>query len=145
MQSDKKLLSYDLVPKDGKPYLRMKVEGKSRDFAPEEISSMVLLKMKQIAEAYLGHEIKNAVVTVPAYFNDSQRQATKDAGVIAGLNVLRIINEPTAAAIAYGLDRKEETESTILVYDLGGGTFDVSLLTIEQGVFEVLLQMEIHT
>jgi len=110
----------------------MKVEGKSRDFAPEEISSMVLLKMKQIAEAYFGHEIKNAVVTVPAYFNDSQCQATKDAGVIAGLNVLRIINEPTAAAIAYGLDRKEETESTILVYDLGGGTFDVSLLIIEQ-------------
>jgi len=106
--------------------------------APDEISSMVLLKMKQIAEAYLGHEIKNAVVTVPAYFNDSQRQATKDAGVIAGLNVLRIINEPTAAAIAYGLDRKEEAESTILVYDLGGGTFDVSLLTIEQGVFEVV-------
>jgi len=99
---------------------------------------MVLIKMKEIAEAYLGSDVKNAVVTVPAYFNDAQRQATKDAGAIAGLNVLRIINEPTAAAIAYGLDNKGETEKNILVFDLGGGTFDVSLLTIDNGVFEVI-------
>lgn len=138
VQSDKKLLSFELVNKDSKPYIRMNVNGKPRDFAPEEISSMVLLKMKQIAETYLGHEVVNAVVTVPAYFTDSQRQATKDAGVIAGLNVLRIINEPTAAAIAYGLDKKDMKESNILVYDLGGGTFDVSLLTIENGLFEVV-------
>ena len=138
VQSDKKLLSYELIPKADKPYIRMNINGKPRDFAPEEISSMVLVKMKQIAETYLGYEVVNAVVTVPAYFTDAQRQATKDAGVIAGLNVLRIINEPTAAAIAYGLDRKEEGETTILVYDLGGGTFDVSLLTIEEGIFEVV-------
>jgi len=99
---------------------------------------MVLIKMKEIAEAYLGSDVKNAVVTVPAYFNDAQRQATKDAGAIAGLNVLRIINEPTAAAIAYGLDNKGEAEKNILVFDLGGGTFDVSLLTIDNGVFEVV-------
>lgn len=99
---------------------------------------MVLIKMKEIAEAYLGAEVKNAVVTVPAYFNDSQRQATKDAGAIAGLNVIRIINEPTAAAIAYGLDQKSGDEKNILVFDLGGGTFDVSLLTIDNGVFEVI-------
>merc|ERR1712024_31865 len=102
----------------------------------EEVSSMVLVKMKEIAEAYLGKEVKNAVVTVPAYFNDSQRQATKDAGSISGLNVLRIINEPTAAAIAYGLDKKGD-EKNVLIFDLGGGTFDVSLLTIEEGIFEV--------
>lgn len=138
VQSDKKLLSYDIVPKDGKPYLRMNINGKPRDFAPEEISAMVLLKMKQIAATYLGQDVINAVVTVPAYFTDSQRQATKDAGKISGLNVLRIINEPTAAAIAYGLDKKGQQESNILVYDLGGGTFDVSLLTIENGLFEVV-------
>ena len=97
---------------------------------------MVLIKMKEIAEAYLGKDVNNAVVTVPAYFNDSQRQATKDAGSIAGLNVLRIINEPTAAAIAYGLDKKGD-ERNVLIFDLGGGTFDVSLLTIEEGIFEV--------
>merc|ERR1711920_728955 len=107
-----------------------------KTFQPEEISSMVLVKMKEIAEAFIGSEVKNAVITVPAYFNDSQRQATKDAGSIAGLNVLRIINEPTAAAIAYGLDKKGG-ESNILIFDLGGGTFDVSILTIEEGIFEV--------
>ena len=98
---------------------------------------MVLTKMKEIAEAYLGKAVKSAVVTVPAYFNDSQRQATKDAGTISGLNVLRIINEPTAAAIAYGLDRQTEQEKNILIFDLGGGTFDVSLLAIEEGIFDV--------
>src|SRR6201992_2733667 len=98
---------------------------------------MVLTKMKETAEAYLGTTVSNAVVTVPAYFNDSQRQATKDAGIIAGLNVMRIINEPTAAAIAYGLDKKGAGEKNVLIFDLGGGTFDVSLLTIEEGIFEV--------
>lgn len=120
----------------GKPTIQVTFKGEVKQFAPEEVSSMVLSKMKEIAEAYLGREVKNAVITVPAYFNDSQRQATKDAGVIAGLNVLRIINEPTAAAIAYGLDKKG-AEKNVLIFDLGGGTFDVSLLTIEEGIFEV--------
>lgn len=119
-----------------KPVIQVTFKGEVKQFASEEISSMVLMKMKEIAEAYLGREVKNAVVTVPAYFNDSQRQATKDAGVISGLNVLRIINEPTAAAIAYGLDKKG-AEKNVLIFDLGGGTFDVSLLTIEEGIFEV--------
>merc|ERR1712165_153501 len=108
-----------------------------KTLTPEEVSAMVLTKMKTIAEEYLGHEVTHAVVTVPAYFNDAQRAATKDAGTIAGLNVIRIINEPTAAAIAYGLNEKGEGEKNVLVFDLGGGTFDVSLLTIEDGIFEV--------
>merc|ERR1712183_339170 len=120
----------------GTPLIKVDYKGETKQFKAEEISSMVLIKMKEIAEAYLGKEVKNAVVTVPAYFNDGQRQATKDAGSISGLNVLRIINEPTAAAIAYGLDKKEE-EKNVLIFDLGGGTFDVSLLTIEEGIFEV--------
>ena len=122
---------------DDKPMIVVKHKGETRKFCPEEISSMVLTKMKETAERYLGYGIKNAVVTVPAYFNDGQRQATKDAGVISGLNVLRIINEPTAAAIAYGLNKKSIGEKNVLVFDLGGGTFDVSLLTLDEGVFEV--------
>merc|ERR1711871_1909126 len=108
-----------------------------KTLSPEEVSSMILVKMKQIAEAYLGEEVKHAVITVPAYFNDAQRQATKDAGAISGMEVLRIINEPTAAAIAYGMDKKSG-EKNIVVFDLAGGTFDVSLLTIDGGVFEVV-------
>merc|ERR1712038_2017830 len=120
-----------------KPMICVSFKGEQKKFQAEEISSMVLTKMKEIAETYLGKTIKNAVVTVPAYFNDSQRQATKDAGTIAGLNVQRIINEPTAAAIAYGLDKKDQGERNVLIFDLGGGTFDVSLLSIEDGIFEV--------
>ena len=137
VQLDRKLLSYDVVNKDGKPYIEVEIKGEKKVYSPEEISAMILIKMKQIAENYLGREVKHAVITVPAYFNDSQRQSTKDAGTISGLNVLRIINEPTAAAIAYGLDKKDK-ERNILVFDLGGGTFDVSLLTIDSGVFEVI-------
>jgi heat shock protein 5 len=137
VQNDKKLFPFSIVNKEEKPYVQVTLDGKKRQFAPEEISAMVLVKMKEIAEAYLGTDVKNAVVTVPAYFNDAQRQATKDAGTISGMSVQRIINEPTAAAIAYGLDKKGG-EKNILVYDLGGGTFDVTLLTIDNGVFEVL-------
>jgi len=138
VQRDIKLFPYKIISKDGKPNIQVKVkDGEVKVFSPEEISAMVLMKMKETAEAFLGKKIKDAVVTVPAYFNDAQRQATKDAGVIAGLNVARIINEPTAAAIAYGLDKKGG-EKNILVFDLGGGTFDVSILTIDNGVFEVL-------
>ncbi|KAL7060006.1 hypothetical protein AAHC03_09214 [Spirometra sp. Aus1] len=137
VQSDIKRYPFKVIEKNRKPYLEVNVGGEVKAFAPEEISAMVLGHMKQIAEAYLGTKVTHAVVTVPAYFNDAQRQSTKDAGVIAGLNVLRIINEPTAAAIAYGLDKKEG-EKNILVFDLGGGTFDVSLMTIDNGVFEVL-------
>merc|ERR1712188_24557 len=121
----------------GTPIIKVEYKGEEKSFKAEEISSMVLMKMKDIAEAYLGKTVKNAVITVPAYFNDSQRQATKDAGAISGLNVLRIINEPTAAAIAYGLDKQSSAERNVLIFDLGGGTFDVSLLTIEEGIFEV--------
>jgi len=133
---DKALLPFIIVEQNKKPYIQVEVNGQKKKFSPEEVSAMVLQKMKETAENYLGKEVKNAVVTVPAYFNDAQRQATKDAGTIAGLNVQRIINEPTAAAIAYGLDKKGE--QNIIVYDLGGGTFDVSLLTIDNGVFEVV-------
>jgi len=137
IQRDKKHWPFQIVEKNGKPAISVKYRGEKRDFTPEEVSAMVLGKMKETAEAYLGKTVTHAVVTVPAYFNDAQRQATKDAGTIAGLQVLRIINEPTAAAIAYGLDKKGG-ESQIIVYDLGGGTFDVSLLSIDDGVFEVL-------
>ncbi|XP_061434588.1 endoplasmic reticulum chaperone BiP [Lethenteron reissneri] len=138
VQHDIKFWPFTVLEKKGKPHIQVEViAGESKTFAPEEISAMVLTKMKETAEAYLGKKVTHAVVTVPAYFNDAQRQATKDAGTIAGLNVLRIINEPTAAAIAYGLDKKEG-EKNILVFDLGGGTFDVSLLTIDHGVFEVV-------
>ena len=138
VQSDIKHFPYDVIAnKDGKPEIKVLYKKEEKIFQPEEISSMVLIKMKEIAEAYIGHKVTDAVITVPAYFNDSQRQATKDAGVIAGLNVLRMINEPTAAAIAYGLDKKEGKEKNILIYDLGGGTFDVTVMTIEDGIFEV--------
>ncbi|CAN8072188.1 unnamed protein product [Agarophyton chilense] len=139
VQRDKKLLPFLIVSKDDKPHVEVNLNGDSKVFAPEEISAMVLAKLRKTAEDYLGKKVSRAVVTVPAYFNDAQRSATRDAGVIAGLNVLRIINEPTAAALAYGLDKmKEEDEKNILVFDLGGGTFDVTLLTIDKGVFEVL-------
>jgi L1 cell adhesion molecule like protein len=138
IQSDMKHWSFKVVAKDGgKPHIQVEFKGEQKTFSPEEISAMVLIKMKEIAESYLGSTVTEAVITVPAYFNDGQRQATKDAGAIAGLNVLRIINEPTAAAIAYGLDKKGKGESNILIFDLGGGTFDVSLLTIDDGIFEV--------
>jgi len=137
VQRDMKLVPYTIVNKETKPYIQVEDSEGLKTFSPEEISAMILHKMKETAEAYLGKDIKSAVVTVPAYFNDAQRQATKDAGTIAGLNVARIINEPTAAAIAYGLDKKG-SEKNILVFDLGGGTFDVSILTIDQGVFEVI-------
>ncbi|KAF7338351.1 hypothetical protein MVEN_02060700 [Mycena venus] len=137
VQADMKHFPFTVFSKGGKPYIRVEYRGEQKEFSPEEISSMVLLKMKETAESYLGTTITNAVVTVPAYFNDSQRQATKDAGTISGMNVLRIINEPTAAAIAYGLDKKVTGERNVLIFDLGGGTFDVSLLTIEEGIFEV--------
>merc|ERR1712188_155557 len=138
VQSDMKHWPFKVVPgAGGTPIIKVDHKGEEKSFKAEEISSMVLSKMKDIAQAYLGKEVKNAVITVPAYFNDSQRQATNDAGAISGLNVLRIINEPTAAAIAYGLDKKDDGEKNVLIFDLGGGTFDVSLLSIEEGIFEV--------
>ena len=140
VQSDMKHWPFTVVAKDGgKPHVQVEYKGEQKVFSPEEISAMILVKMKEIAESYLGTVVADAVITVPAYFNDGQRQATKDAGAIAGLNVLRIINEPTAAAIAYGLDKKSrgDGEQNILIFDLGGGTFDVSLLTIDDGIFEV--------
>jgi len=141
VQSDIKMWPFTVKPGPAdKPMIHVQYKGEEKEFSAEEVSSMILVKMKETAEAFLGKEVKNAVVTVPAYFNDSQRQATKDAGAIAGLNVLRIINEPTAAAIAYGLDKKAsagKSEKNVLIFDLGGGTFDVSLLTIEEGIFEV--------
>jgi L1 cell adhesion molecule like protein len=137
IQADMKHWPFKVVDKGGKPNIEVEHKGETKTFTPEEISSMVLTKMRETSEAYLGGTVDSAVITVPAYFNDSQRQATKDAGTIAGLNVLRIINEPTAAAIAYGLDKKSKGETNVLIFDLGGGTFDVSLLTIEDGIFEV--------
>jgi len=137
VQGDMKQWPFTVINDDTKPKVQVEYKGETKTFFPEEISSMVLLRMKETAEAYLGKTVTDAVVTVPAYFNDSQRQATKDAGTISGMNVLRIINEPTAAAIAYGLDKKVAEEKNVLIFDLGGGTFDVSILTIEDGIFEV--------
>merc|ERR1711871_490339 len=137
VQADMKHWPFEIKNKDGKPVIQVEVEGKPKEFAAEEVSSMILAKMRKIAEGYLGTSVNNAVITCPAYFNDQQRASTKDAGQIASLKVLRVINEPTAAALAYGLDKKEQEESNILVFDLGGGTFDVTVLTIEKGVFEV--------
>ena len=129
---------FTVVNHGGKPKLRAEYKGERKSFTPEEISSMVLVKMKETAEAYLGQKVTDAVITVPAHFNDAQRLATKDAGVIAGLNVLRIINEPTSAALAYGLDKNFSGERNVLIFDLGGGTFDVSVLSIDEGsLFEV--------
>ena len=138
VQSDMKQWPFKVVDVDGKPKIQVEYKGEIKQFYPEEISSMVLSKMKETAESYLGGKVANAVITVPAYFNDSQRQATKDAGTITGLNVIRVINEPTAAAIAYGLDKITEKEKNVLIFDLGGGTFDVSILNVDAGVFEVL-------
>merc|ERR1719216_764843 len=138
VQNDIKLFPFSLLNKNNKPHVKVDTGNGDKVFTPEEVSAAVLSKMKSTAEEYLGHEVTHAVVTVPAYFNDAQRAATKDAGTIAGLNVIRIINEPTAAAISYGLNEKSEGEKNVLVFDLGGGTFDVSLLTIADGVFEVV-------
>jgi len=137
VQSDMKYFPFKLINKNDKPHVQVDTKDGEKVFAAEEISSMVLQKMKEVAEAFLGQKVTHAVVTVPAYFNDAQRQATKDAGTISGMTIMRIINEPTAAAIAYGLDKKDG-EKNVLVFDLGGGTFDVSLLTIDNGVFEVV-------
>merc|ERR1711904_305992 len=140
VQADMKHWAFEVISGPGnKPLIRVNFKNEAKTFSPEEISAMVLTKMKDTAETYMGKSIEKAVITVPAYFNDSQRQATKDAGTISGMEVMRIINEPTAAAIAYGLDRKEQAkgERNVLIFDLGGGTFDVSLLTIEEGIFEV--------
>ncbi|KAI7879174.1 hsp71-like protein [Lichtheimia hyalospora FSU 10163] len=137
VQADMKHWPFKVIDSGGKPIIEVEYKGEKKTFTPEEISSMVLVKMRETAEGYLGTKVESSVITVPAYFNDSQRQATKDAGAISGMNVLRIINEPTAAAIAYGLDKQTKGEHNVLIFDLGGGTFDVSLLTIEEGIFEV--------
>lgn len=137
LQNDLKLLPYKVVNANGKPKVEVQFKGETKQFTPEEVSAMILTKMKTIAEGYLGKTVTDAVVTVPAYFNDAQRQATKDAGVIAGLNVLRVINEPTAAAMAYGLQKASSGSKTVLIFDCGGGTHDVSLMTIDDGIFEV--------
>jgi len=138
VQNDIKQWPFKVIEKeDGRPFIQVSYKDELKEFRPEELSAMILVKMKETAEGFLNEKVKKAVITVPAYFNDAQRQATKDAGVIAGLEVLRIINEPTAAAIAYGLDNIKTGEQTVLIFDLGGGTFDVSLLTIDDGVFEV--------
>jgi len=135
MKEEMKHFSYDIVDKNNKPIIEVEYKNERKQFTPEEISSMILYKMKEIAESFLGESVSDAVITVPAYFNDSQRQATKDAGVIAGLNILRIINEPTASAIAYGLDGKGS--KNVLIFDCGGGTHDISILNIDDGIFEV--------
>ena len=137
VQKDMKTWPFKVINKNGSPVIKVSYDEEEKFYRPEEISSMVLIKMKEIAESYLGDKVENAVITVPAYFNDSQRASTKDAGQIAGLNVLRIINEPTAAAIAYGLKNTSNEEKNVLIFDLGGGTFDVSLLSIDEGIFEV--------
>jgi heat shock 70kDa protein 1/2/6/8 len=137
VQSDMKHFSYKVVDKQDKPAIEVVFRGETKQYSPEEIGAMILGKMKEIAEAYIGEKVTDAVITVPAYFNDSQRQATKDAGTIAGLNVLRIINEPTAAAIAYGLDKKSSKEQNIIIVDTGGGTHDVSIIAIDDSIFEV--------
>ena len=137
VQSDMEHWPFKVINDNGKPKIQVQYKNETKLLTPEEISSMVLSKMKETAEAYLGERVFDVVITVPAYFNDSQRRATKDAGTIAGLNVLRIVNEPTAAAMAYGLDGKRSDEKNVLVFDLGGGTFDVSVLIIDDGVFEV--------
>jgi len=137
VQNDMKHWPFKVINKDSKPFVQVTFKGETKTFSPEEISAMVLTKMRETAEQFLGKNVKKAVVTVPAYFNDSQRQATKDAGTISGMDVMRIINEPTAAAIAYGLNKEDKNEHNVLIFDLGGGTFDVSILTIDNGVFEV--------
>lgn len=138
VQSDMKYWPFTVVNVNDKPHIEVEFQGTKKQFTPEQISSMVLMKMKETASSYLGEPITDAVITVPAYFNDAQRQATKDAGTIAGLNVLRIINEPTAAALAYGLDKISSNETNILIFDFGGGTHDVTLLTLEEGLFQVV-------
>ena len=138
VQQEIKTLGYEVIDTKGQPRIQVEYKNETKTYSPEEISSMILVKMKEIAESYLGEKVTDAVITVPAYFNDRQRQATKDAGHIAGLNVQRIINEPTAAAIAYGLDKTQsKKETTVLIFDMGGGTFDVSILSLDEGVFEV--------
>ncbi|VDK49007.1 unnamed protein product, partial [Taenia asiatica] len=137
VQEDMKHWPFKVINSQGKPMIEVEYRGETKHFNAEEISSMVLLKMKQTAERYLGEEVKNAVITVPAYFNDSQRQATIDAGKSAGLTVLRIVNEPTTAAIAYGMEKQSSSQRNVLVFDLGGGTFDVSILSIKDRTFEV--------